>query len=297
MSKALQIAPLNRWTTDQIALIKRTVCKGATNDELALFLHVAMSRELDPFTNQIHAVKRWDSTQRKEVMAIQVGIDGLRAIADRTGNYTPGRAPLFQEENGQLISATAFVKKFVHGQWHEVPGVAHYREYVALKKDGNPNHMWASKPHIMLAKCAEAKALRKAFPSQLSGLYTHEEMEQADNPPAQTGEVGTVHRGVIAKTSEKKGRGKNKWVLTFVEIQDGAKFQTFSTTLGKQAAELIGYEVEIAFKVEKGSLVIQEIRPVESTSELIEGELNKLAEARLPQADEIPPPTDDDIPF
>jgi len=178
-------------TEEQVDLIKRTVAKGATNDELALFLYQAKRTGLDPLLRQIHAVKRW--SEGREVMAIQTGIDGYRLIADRTERYTPGRATTFEhDDNGKLVSATAFIKKLVAGEWHEVTATAYYDEYVQKKRDGNPNRFWKGMPHNQLAKCAEALALRRAFPAELSGLYTHEEMQQADNMevviPA-TGEV------------------------------------------------------------------------------------------------------------
>ena len=173
--------PALTFTPEQIELIKRTVCKGATDDEFALFLYTATRLGLNPLAHQIHAVKRYDSASGREVMAIQTGIDGYRLNADRTGKYAPGREPSFVYEGKNVVSATAYVKKLVGGTWHEVAATAHMSEYAAKKKDGTLTNMWATKPHIMLAKCAEALALRRAFPAELSGLYTDDEMQQADS--------------------------------------------------------------------------------------------------------------------
>lgn len=171
---------------DKIALIKRTVAAGTTDDELELFLYTAKRMGLDPLARQIHAVMRWDSQARRKVMTIQVGIDGFRLVADRTGCYAPGVATEFEyAEDGKLVVAIAYVRKFVQGGWVGFSHAAHYTEYVGRKKNGEPNHMWETKKHIMLGKCAEAGALRKGFPAELSGVYTWEEMEQADNQPIQ----------------------------------------------------------------------------------------------------------------
>ena len=171
------------FDSEKLDLLKRTICKNATNDELELFVHACKRTGLDPFMKQIHAVKRYDPQSGREVMAIQTGIDGYRLIAERTDRYMPGKEPAYEyNQKNELVKATAFIQKLDKlGRWHEVAASALYDEYVGTKKGGEPNSMWRSKPHIMLAKCAEALALRRAFPAELSGVYTSEEMAQADN--------------------------------------------------------------------------------------------------------------------
>lgn len=167
-----EIATLE-WDHNKIELIKNTVCKGASDDELQLFMHVCKHTGLDPFMKQIYSIAR--GGQR----TIQTSIDGLRLIAERTGRYCPGREPTFVYTNQKgLLSATSFVKKQTKdGQWHETSATAYFEEYNA------GNSMWKKMPHAMLAKCAEALALRKAFPAEMSGLYSDEEMHQADAIP------------------------------------------------------------------------------------------------------------------
>ncbi len=181
-------------------LIKRTMCKGATDDELELFLHVCKKTGLDPLVRQIYAVTRY--TKDGNQMTIQTGIDGYRLIADRSGRYAPGREPEWKyDEKGRLISATATVRKMTEdGTWHEVAATAFYSEYVQTYKDGNPTSFWCKMGHTMLAKCAEALALRKAFPAELSGVYTAEEMSQADQ--LEEAEVVKEPPKVFTKTIE-----------------------------------------------------------------------------------------------
>lgn len=167
-----------QYSREQVDLLKTTICKGASDDQMTVFLHICKHTGLDPFAKQIYLVPRWDNKEKKEIWTPQTSIDGQRLVAERTGRYCPGKESTFTyDKNGQLLSATAYVKKqTVDGTWHEVSATAYWSEYVQKTKDGQPTSMWRDKPHIMLSKCAESLCLRKCFPNELSGVYTSEEM-------------------------------------------------------------------------------------------------------------------------
>lgn len=170
------------FTTDEVNLVKQTICKGATDTELALFLQQCKRTGLDPFSRQIHAVKRWDATQGREVMTMQTGIDGFRLIAERTGKYAGNDDPQYDREDAQHPNkATVTVWKLVEGQRVPFTRSARWSEFVQTKKGGEVTRFWAKMPYLMLGKVAEALALRAAFPQELSGLYTSDEMGQADD--------------------------------------------------------------------------------------------------------------------
>jgi phage recombination protein Bet len=182
--------PAPEFSNDQIRLLGETVAKGCDQNELAFFLHVAKLKRLDPFTGQIHVVKRWDSSLGKEKMTVQVGIDGFRVIASRT-NDLAGIDDAVYDTDIEEHPNVATVTVYRYGRSDErIPykATARWTEYAQTKKDGDLGPMWKKLPYLMLGKCAEALALRKAFPDELSGMYTNEEMDQAENEvPAQHG--------------------------------------------------------------------------------------------------------------
>lgn len=157
------------------------------DDDLLLFLYVAKRTGLDPLTKQIFAIYRWNSRQGKEVMTIQSSIDGMRLVAQRTGEYAGQDDVAYlpiDESTKYPTKASVTVYKQMKGARVPFTASARWAEYVQTDAKGNATHMWDHMPYLMLGKCAEALALRKAFPNELSGVYAEEEMAQSANPLA-----------------------------------------------------------------------------------------------------------------
>lgn len=173
-------------TAAQVDLVKRTIAKGATDDELQLFLYIAGRLALDPFTHQIHFVKRKRQNEEggwEDVGETQVGIDGYRVLAQRTGRLSGTKRAVIHNDAGELTGAWTEIYR---SDWNEpVREEVSLEEYIQKRRDGKPVKMWREKPETMLKKCSEAAALRIAFPNDLGAIGVDEAItaEDVDNLP------------------------------------------------------------------------------------------------------------------
>jgi len=218
-----------KWTKEQLTLIKNTVAKGLDDNQFALFIYVCKRTGLDPFLRQIYAIPRWNAKDNRFDITIQVGIDGLRLAADRSGNYAGSDIPEFIENPdnpGQPLIARVTVWKMIQNQRVAFTGEARWAEF-AQSHNGKFTGKWADMGHNQLAKCAEAQAIRKGFPADVQGLVSHDEMpamekesarqEEASRHPQAVGLVpGQLYSGILAAVSP--GEGKRRPTRLTVEI-------------------------------------------------------------------------------
>lgn len=190
MTTELAISPDQKnWTPIQKAGLKQLGLADATEGDLALFFHYAQKTGLDPFSRQIYMIGRWDGRSQSTKYTIQSSIDGLRIVAQRSGEYAGQTAPEWCGEDGQWVDVwlkkepptAAKIGVYRVGFAEPLVAVARLSSYMPMTKDGKPMGLWSGMPDVMLAKVAESLALRKAFPNDLSGIYTTEEMDQADH--------------------------------------------------------------------------------------------------------------------
>jgi len=256
-----------KWTKPQLELLKRTVAKGTTDDEFSLFLYSCKRTGLDPFIKQIYAIKRWDSQTNSFAMAIQTGIDGYRLIASRTGDLAGIDEPEFVTDANtpdHPVMATVTVYRFVQGERCKFVGQARWAEYVQKDKDGNACGRWRDMGFNQLAKCAEAAALRKAFPQDLSGIYTNEEMPVIDiesvqdvpekaASPAEQPKADDYVTGVFAAYTPGDAKAKKAHRFTF-KTDAGAEVTLTAferpETLRKEGAikEALGHRCQFKFE-------------------------------------------------
>lgn len=195
---------VSMFSPQEMALIQGTVAKDCNRDEFDQFLHVCANTKLDPLRKQIYALVYNKKDASKRQMSIIIGIDGYTAIAARTGDYRPDDRPTRFEIDSTLIdplknpkglvSAEVTVFKFVHGEWFPTTVTADWDEYAPLKdiweydQDAGKKlpsgkfypleGKWKTMPKRMLEKCAEAKALRRAWPDQFAGTNSEAEADK-----------------------------------------------------------------------------------------------------------------------
>lgn len=170
-----------KFTAEQVAVIRSTVAAQSkpeaqlNNAELCVYLAQAARAKLDPFSRQIYAIKRFDRQSGTFKMSIQTGIDGFRSIAERCGGFAGSDDYVFDTEEGAHPNkATCTVHRIVNGLKVSTTRTVRWKEFKGI------GPMWERMSWHMLGKVAEAHALRAAFPNDLSGLFTDDEMGQAD---------------------------------------------------------------------------------------------------------------------
>lgn len=194
-----------QFTSREMELMRNTVAKDCNQSEFDMFIHICKHTGLDPLRRQIYAFVFNQADPKKRQMVPVVAIGGLRSMAERTGNYRPDMdAPRIEYSDDAknpdsnplgIVKCNVTVYKFSHGEWFPANGEAYWDEYVPLWNDkiDQKKTGWVKMPRIMIAKCAEAAALRKAWPDDFANLYEESELDQArtlDLSPSEMADLG-----------------------------------------------------------------------------------------------------------
>jgi phage recombination protein Bet len=264
------------WDKGQLAVLESSgIDQDVTEAELTAFLHECLRRKLDPFTRQIYLIGRYDNRKGRKVYRSQTSIDGFRLIArraaDKSGiDYSYEDTIWFDAEGKRheiwlSDQPPAGAKVVVIRNGCRFDAVARLGAYVQLDRNGNTTGQWRTMADVMIAKCAEALALRKAFPEDLGGIYTEEEMAQADNPQRVQATAETVR----VDRPEPEAVTDEEWL--------GEALGRTATLADKEACTVLWHES--AAMVRDGKCTKADAVRVQ---ELIKARLDELAEA-VPQ--------------
>jgi phage recombination protein Bet len=280
-------------TPDQHDLIRRTVAKDATDDELRLYLYDCSRQGVHPLDKLIHFTKRGGK------YTPITSIDLMRMRAADTGEYAGNERYTYSGTPGtSSFIAVSTVWRLVSGTRSNFTREARWSEYCPPP---GQDHMWRKMPHIMLGKCAEAQALRAGFPRQLHGLYAAEEMEQAERPMGKYDTVAapppamaqaennliddeTLPEGVVRvmriDSAPTKNPNVTKYLVTLSTGETASTINQFVATLAQQACE-------------NRTPVRVELMPTKWGRP----DLKKITAADAPEPHPEPPPPVEDQPF
>jgi phage recombination protein Bet len=191
-----------------VEVLESSLYPGAKSQSIGLVLGYCKAAGLDPMLKPVHIVPMWDSKQGAMRDVVMPGIGLYRTQASRTGQF----AGMGEPEFGPDINATIGGMAVTYPEWCRVTvrralpsgivaeftareyWIENYAAKGGKEKSIAPNAMWARRPRGQIAKCAEAQALRKAFP-ELGSMPTADEMEgralQPEDAPA-TKHMGTI---------------------------------------------------------------------------------------------------------
>ena len=253
------MSAITQWTQEQTQLISSTIAPGCTADELKLFAYACQRTGLDPFSKQIYAIKRGGGSK----MTIQVGIDGLRAVAERTGQLD-GSETFFCGPDGEWKDVwlakepPAAAKTIVYrkGASHPFVATARFDDFNAKQ------NLWLKMPAVMIGKCSECACLRKAFPADLSGLYSADEMEQAE-----TVTVTATPTPALAPAGDVKifnaGRAAIAKATTIQQLEDiAARMELRKNELSQQQFDTL-LELSLSRETELAPPVAVAVAPTE----------------------------------
>jgi phage recombination protein Bet len=158
-----------------ILTLKRTVAQGLTDEEFMLFAQFCKSTKLNPFKKEIWAIKAGGRLQ------LMTGIAGYLAIANSNPQFDGMEVDVTTDDKGKPVKATC--KVYRKDRKYPSVGIALMSEFA------KSTPIWSQMPSVMLQKVAKSIALREAFPQELNGLYTQEEMPQEYAAPTATVET------------------------------------------------------------------------------------------------------------
>lgn len=240
--QAAQTTSLVRTPEAEALIREQFGLQEATTSEIEYLFAVAARTGLDPVQRQLYGIMRYDARAKRAKLTVQVGIDGFRAVAARTREYAGSDDAVFTG-TGPELKATVTVYRITQGVRCPFTASARWSEYVQTTRDGKPSGQWGSKPFVMLAKCAEALALRKAFPAELGGIYTDAEMPQHGDvvdAPALTDEQAKILRDL----SEQAGVS-SVVAETRIGNMKAAEFERAVETLKQRIDEQAAVVVEV----------------------------------------------------